>query len=214
MRPGAQRPMVCCRRILPLIYSEDSALTAVDADLSGPEVRRFGTSSFMGLAGVMHPDWVVELLMLLAIANGAPVVVKRLLGDVFAYPLDGGKRFLDGRPLFGSSKTIRGVATSIVATAGLAPLWGTTFTTGLLVGAGAMAGDLLSSFVKRRMDYPSSSRALGIDQIPESLLPAVLSKGLLGLSPVDIALVVSLFFVGEIVLSRILFKLHVREQPY
>ena len=89
-----------------------------------------------------------------------------------------------------------------------------TFTTGLLIGAGAMAGDLLSSFVKRRMGHPSSSRALGIDQVPESLLPAVLCKGLLGLSPVDIALVVALFFVGEIVLSRILFKLHVREQPY
>ena len=168
----------------------------------------------MGLAGVMHPDRIVELLMLLAIANGAPVVVKKLLGDVLAYPLDGGKRFLDARPLLGSSKTIRGVATSIVATAGLAPLLGTTFTTGLLIGAGAMAGDLLSSFVKRRMGHPSSSRALGIDQIPESLLPAVLCKGLLGLSPVDIALVVALFFVGEIVLSRILFKLHVREQPY
>ena len=162
----------------------------------------------------MHPDRIVELLVLLAIANGAPVVVKRLLGDVLAYPLDGGKRFLDGRPLLGSSKTIRGVATSIVATAGLAPLLGTTFTTGLLIGAGAMAGDLLSSFVKRRMGHASSSRALGIDQIPESLLPALLCKGPLGLSPVDIALVVSLFFVGEIVLSRILFKLHVREQPY
>jgi len=168
----------------------------------------------MGIAGVMHPDRVVELLMLLAIANGAPVIVKRLLGDVLAYPLDGGKRFLDGRPLFGSSKTIRGIASSIISTAGLAPLLGTTLTTGLLIGVGAMTGDLLSSCVKRRMGHPSSSRALGIDQIPESLLPAVLCKGLLGLSPFDIALVVAVFFVGEIVLSRILFKLHVREQPY
>jgi CDP-2,3-bis-(O-geranylgeranyl)-sn-glycerol synthase len=168
----------------------------------------------MRLAGVMHPNRIVELLVLLAIANGAPVVVKRLLGDVLAYPLDGGKRYLDGRPLFGSSKTIRGIATSIGATAGLAPLLGTTFTTGLLIGTGAMAGDLLSSFVKRRMRYPSSSRALGIDQIPEALLPAVVCNGLLGLSPVDITLVVALFFVGEIVSSHILFKLHVREQPY
>jgi CDP-archaeol synthase len=162
----------------------------------------------------MHPDRVVELLMLLAIANGTPVVVKRLLGDVLAYPLDGGKRFLDDRPLFGPSKTIRGVATSIVATAGFAPLLGTAFTTGLLIGLGAMAGDLLSSFVKRRVGYPSSSQAMGIDQIPEALLPAVVCRDLLGLSPVDIALVVAVFFVGEIVLSRILFKLHVREQPY
>jgi CDP-2,3-bis-(O-geranylgeranyl)-sn-glycerol synthase len=36
----------------------------------------------------------------------------------------------------------------------------------------------------------------------------------LGLTVVDIVLVVTLFTVGEIVLSRLLFRLHIREQPY
>ena len=42
---------------------------------------------------------------------------------------------------------------------------------GLVVAVWAMVGDCLSSFVKRRLKMPSSSMALGLDQIPESLLP-------------------------------------------
>src|SRR6516225_8111296 len=163
---------------------------------------------------MMQPLRIVEFLLLLAIANGTPVVIKRLLGDFLAHPLDGGRTFVDGRPLFGSSKTIRGVATSMVATAAFAPVFGVTLTTGLVIALGAMGGDLLSSFLKRRMGYASSSRALGVDQIPESLLPAVICKNLLGLSLADIVFVVAIFFLGEIVMSRILFRLHIREQPY
>jgi CDP-2,3-bis-(O-geranylgeranyl)-sn-glycerol synthase len=161
-----------------------------------------------------HPELIVELLVLLTVANGTPVVVKKLFGDFLAYPLDGGRTFLDGRPLFGSAKTIRGIVASIVTTAASAPLIGVRFTTGLVVAVSAMGGDLLSSFVKRRMGYAASGRTLGIDQIPESLLPAVICKDLLELSLADIVFVVALFFLGEIVLSRILFRLHIRDQPY
>ena len=38
---------------------------------------------------------------------------------------------------------------------------------GLLVAATAMAGDLLSSFLKRRLALAPSSQAIGLDQIPE-----------------------------------------------
>jgi CDP-2,3-bis-(O-geranylgeranyl)-sn-glycerol synthase len=163
---------------------------------------------------MIQADRIVELLLLLAVANGAPVVAKKLFGDILAYPIDGGRIFLDGQPLFGPSKTMRGAATSIVAATVLAPLLGATFATGLAVGVSAMAGDLLTSFVKRRMGYTASSRALGLDQVPESLLPAVVCRGLLGLSDADIVLAVALFFAGEIVLSRILFRLHIRDEPY
>ena len=162
----------------------------------------------------MHPEPIVQLLLLLIVANGTPVLARKLLGEVLAYPLDGGKTFLDGRPIFGSSKTIRGIATSVVATTASASLLGLTFTTGLLIAAMSMGGDLVSSFLKRRLGYLSSSRALGLDQIPEALFPAVVCKDLLGLSMVDVVLVVTLFTLGEILLSRLLFKLHIRERPY
>ncbi len=59
---------------------------------------------------------IFKFLLLLAIANGIPVVAKRLLGGFLSYPLDAGKTFIDGRALLGSSKTIRGILVSVIAT--------------------------------------------------------------------------------------------------
>ena len=157
---------------------------------------------------------ILELLILLTIANGVPVIAKRLLGDRFAWPLDGNVRFIDGRPLFGASKTIRGLVLAVVATGAVAPLLGLAVTTGVLVGAGAMVGDLSSSFTKRRLDFKPSSRATGLDQVPESLIPVLLCRQELGLGAADIVAVVAIFFAGEILLSRLLFRMHIRDRPY
>ena len=121
--------------------------------------------------GSMQPLMILKLLILLAMANGTPVLAKALLGDRLARPLDGGAVFVDGRPLFGPTKTIRGILVSLVATPLTAWLIGLSWHLGVVVAALAIAGDLLSSFVKRRMGLASSSMALGLDQIPESLLP-------------------------------------------
>src|SRR5690348_3592320 len=106
---------------------------------------------------MIHEVAVLQLIVLLALANGTPVIVKKLLGDRFAYPLDGGARFWDGRPWLGASKTIRGIMLSIAVTSLAAPLLGLGIRVGLIVGSLAMLGDLLSSFVKRRLNLASSS---------------------------------------------------------
>ena len=124
------------------------------------------------------------------------------------------KTFIDGRPIFGSSKTIRGIIVAVMATSACAPVFGVAWTTGLVIGLAAMVGDLISSFIKRRMGRPPSSRALGLDQIPESLLPALACKSLLALTVADVILVVALFSVGGFILSGLLFKLHIRDRPY
>ena len=162
----------------------------------------------------MHVLAILQSLALLALANGAPVVAKKLLGGSFAQPLDGGARFVDGRPLFGRSKTLRGIAAAFLATMAGALLAGVGAETGALAAAGAMAGDLFSSFVKRRLGLAPSSRALGLDQLPEALLPLLLCRAALGLSALDIALATALFFVGEILLSRLLYRVHLRDEPY
>jgi CDP-2,3-bis-(O-geranylgeranyl)-sn-glycerol synthase len=162
----------------------------------------------------MQLDLVIKLLVLLTMANGTPVVAKKLMPGFLPFPIDGGTTLSDGRPLFGPSKTLRGLVVSVAATTLSAPALGLAWTTGLLAGAAAMAGDLGSSFMKRRMGLPSSSRALGLDQVPEALLPALVCKSLLALTLVDIAVIVALFTLGEMLLSRVLFKLHVRDQPY
>jgi len=162
----------------------------------------------------MHPLLILQLMILLTLANGTPVIAKRILGGHFAYPLDGGARFLDGRPWLGPSKTVRGIVLSILATSLGAPLVGLSASVGFLVGCLAMVGDLLSSFCKRRLNLASSSRATGLDQIPESLLPLVACRAVLALTDADIAVAVAIFLVGEMVLSRLLYGLRIRDRPY
>lgn len=155
-----------------------------------------------------------QSILLLTVANGAPVVAKKLLGARLAFPLDVGMRFLDGQPLLGPSKTIRGVVISVFTTAVVAPLLGVGLAAGGLVAAMAMVGDLCSSFAKRRLKFPSSSQAFGLDQVPKSLLPLLVCKETLSLTFIDVAVAVGIFFVGELILSRLLYDLRLRDEPY
>jgi CDP-diglyceride synthetase len=157
---------------------------------------------------------ILVSLVLLTLANGAPVVAKKVFGAHFACPLDAGLLLFDGRPLFESSKTIRGIIASIVATAIGAVFLGLGPERGALMAVAAMAGDLLSSFLKRRLNFPPSSQAMGLDQVPESLFPLLACRDMLSLSYVDIFVAVWLFFVGELAMSRILYMLRLRDQPY
>jgi CDP-2,3-bis-(O-geranylgeranyl)-sn-glycerol synthase len=162
----------------------------------------------------VHLVLVVKLMGLLVIANGTPVIAKKIMGNFLAYPLDGGLMLKDGRPLLGRSKTIRGIVLALIVTSFAAPIIGLDWTVGLLVAATAMAGDLVSSFVKRRMKREPSSMVLGLDQIPESLLPALASRYVLPLTLLDIGVVTVLFLVGELAASRVLFALAIRDRPY
>jgi hypothetical protein len=162
----------------------------------------------------MHYWPLLQLVGLLTVANGAPVAAKRIFGDRFSWPLDGNFKFIDGRPLFGTSKTVRGLLVSVVATSVCAPLIGLGATIGFVVAVTAMAGDLFSSFIKRRLALPPSSQAIGLDQIPESLFPLLACRQELGLTAADILLGVAIFFVGELALSRVLFRLRFRDRPY
>ena len=82
------------------------------------------------------------------------------------------------------------------------------------MAAAAMIGDLLSSFIKRRLDMPPSSQALGLDQLPESLLPLLAGCRALSLSGLDIILAVAIFFIGELFFARLFYRLGLRDQPY
>ena len=157
---------------------------------------------------------ILQSLVLLTLANGTPVIVKKIFGQSFAFPLDAGLRFFDERPLFGPSKTIRGILFSVLVTTASAPLIGLDLTVGVIAASAAMAGDLLSSFVKRRLNFTPSSQALGLDQMPESLLPLLVCRDALSLTAADIVLGVGIFFAGELVLSRILYRAHLRDEPY
>ncbi len=157
---------------------------------------------------------ILELLILLTLANGAPVVAAKLLGRRMDWPVDGGLRLADGYRLLGPSKTLRGLAGAVLATAPAAAALGLGWVLGAAVAALAMAGDLLSSFLKRRLGRPSSSQALGLDQIPEALLPAALLHQSFNLSWGEVAVAVVAFLALELALSAVGYRLGLRDRPY
>jgi CDP-archaeol synthase len=161
-------------------------------------------------------DWlaVFNILLLLGVANGTPILAKKLLGRRYAWPLDGGLKWPDGHALFGPSKTVRGVLLSVACTALVAPMLGMSIWLGAALAAFSMLGDLLSSFIKRRMGLKPHSQALGLDQIPESALPLVFLHAQLGITAWQGLIVVVLFFVLELLLSRLLYRWHLRDRPY
>lgn len=163
----------------------------------------------------MEDLWLAfRLLCLIGIANGAPILTARLLGNRWSAPLDGGARFADGAPVLGPRKTVRGVITAMLASALCAPVLGVPMVLGVQVGAAAMAGDALSSFVKRRLGIPPSGQATGLDQIPEALLPLLAVRGALDLSLVQILGVVAAFFALERPAARLFYWLGIRNRPY
>lgn len=162
----------------------------------------------------VHPLAILQSLVLISAANTAPVALARLLGARCAWPIDGGLVLRDGHPLLGRSKTWRGLAAAIVLATGAALLVGLSWRAGAFVAACAMAGDCLSSFVKRRLGFAPSSMSLGLDQIPESLLPALACRLYLPLGVLDVAAIALVFFVGELTLSRLFFAVGLRDRPY
>lgn len=143
-----------------------------------------------------------------------PVITKDILRDRIVVPVDGHAKWVDGRPLFGASKTFRGVFFSVLATSLCAALLGLSWKMGVLLASVAMAGDLLSSFLKRRLNLPEGAKATGLDQVPESLFPLLACQHALSLTVLDIILTVALFFAGELLLSRLLYRFRLRDHPY
>ena len=157
---------------------------------------------------------ILKLLILLIITNGSPIIARVVFGQRFDSPIDFGRKIKDGQPLLGSSKTFRGVIAATCMAIIVSMLFGFSWKVGLLIGVWAMLGDLFSSFVKRRLGMVPSSMALGLDQIPESFFPLVAVSSMLRLGWWQIVTLVVLFVVVELLLSRVLFKLKIRNRPY
>jgi len=154
------------------------------------------------------------VLLLIIAGNGAPILVRFILGNRMQLPVDFNRKFIDDKRVFGNSKTWIGLVSIPVASIGTAWLVNQAIEIGVLVGLGVMLGDLFSSFTKRRLNMKESSMALGLDQIPESLFPLLLVKDIVGLDVMQIAFGVVLFIIFELFVSRMLYRMHIRKQPY
>lgn len=156
----------------------------------------------------------IKLLFLLLIANGAPILAREALGGRFSLPLDGRHRATDGKFWLGPTKTYRGVIAAVVFTSLAALLLGMGWQIGAATGALAMVGDMSGSFCKRRLGIASSTPSIGLDQIPESLLPLLVLAHPLQLSWSSVLLIVAAFFFLILALSRLFYWMGIRKHPY
>ncbi len=159
-------------------------------------------------------NFAAKVLFLLWVANGAPIIAARILGKRFCQPIDADLKLTDHQPLFGSSKTWRGIIAALICTVPLALAFGFRLDMAFYFTLASMAGDLLSSFIKRRMKLAPSRRALFLDQIPEALFPVFV---LIMADRIDWksgVLLVICFVMTDIFLSRLLYRWHIRKRPY
>jgi len=147
-------------------------------------------------------------------ANATPVV----LGG--GPPLDGG-RCLDGRRIFGDGKTIRGFIAGIVAGVFIATLQGIYKSSvshylllGFLLALGALLGDLMGSFIKRRLGIERGGALPGLDQLGFVIIALLLA------SPVEVpswpAIVAILLITPALHLATnfVGYKLKLKSRPY
>lgn len=151
-----------------------------------------------------------KLLFLLWSINFAPPLTAHVFEERWNRPLDGFCNFADGRPLFGNHKTIRGVLSGIAAGMLVGLLLGFPWWTGLGAGSLSMAGDLYSSFLKRRLSFVSGDVVPGLDQLPEGLFPFLIlapyfSLSLLFVLPCVLTFGIGAYY-GSVFLNRVLLE--------
>ena len=156
----------------------------------------------------------IQLFILIGVANGTPIIARIIAGPRLKFPVDCNKAFVDKRPLFGTSKTILGLTSSLLVTTLCAYGFGFSLLFGALIACCAMIGDLLSSFIKRRLNFPPSTSIPGLDQIPEALLPMLLAKQTLELNWISIFIVITAFMVFNLIISHFIYKKKTPNSPH
>jgi len=95
------------------------------------------------------------------IANMTPLILSRVIRK--RRPLDMGKKWIDRKRVFGDNKSVEGFVAGVLAGLVTGFFLGNPLR-GFLMGSGAMTGDVLGSFIKRRLDIPQGELAPILDQ--------------------------------------------------
>lgn len=126
------------------------------------------------------------------------MLVARLLGSRWAWPIDAGRRLRDGRPLLGPHKTWRGLVAGTLAGASLAVALGSTAWLGAGFALLSLAADAAWSCVKRRLRVAPGRELWVADALLESLVPLVLLAGPLSIGVPEILAVAATFAVLDV----------------
>ncbi len=160
---------------------------------------------------------VLKVLGFILWVNFLPPLANLIWGDRFNRAIDGGRLWFDKNPIFGDHKTIRGIVASGLGGMMVSPFLAVPFWVGGLAALLAMAGDLLSSFIKRRLNFPSGRNTIILDQIFESLFAVLFLASWLEMNGVQIMLAVLYFipvaFLGACFWNFLLYRPPLQNYP-
>jgi len=152
------------------------------------------------------------------VANGAPVIFGG------GMPLDLGKKFIDGRRIFGDNKTVRGLLTGVSSGIFIGLILSLTvfnfneyFGFAICQSVGAHIGDLFGSFVKRRFNLKPGQSAPILDQLGFlifAFLIMFIVYGYLPLSLTEITVLVILTLILHPLTNLGAYILKLKSKPY
>ena len=161
-------------------------------------------------------------------ANMAPVIMKNI--NFLAVPLDNGKRF-NGKPLLGKNKTYRGVVFAIFFALIVCFLqyiaygteigkelsifdYGKWYVLGPLIGFGAIVGDSIKSFFKRRLNIAPGKPFIPFDQLDFVFGGLVLSAFVVRYTWQHALTIVIASFFLHIVVNHVAFYTGIRKEKW
>ncbi|MEK6983648.1 MAG: CDP-archaeol synthase [Nanoarchaeota archaeon] len=161
-------------------------------------------------------------------ANMAPVMVKKI--NLFAFPVDFNRQIAD-KPILGKNKTFRGlifgVIFSVIITYFQFLLYRTEFFRnisflnyqnwllfGFLMGFGALTGDLVKSFFKRRMGLEPGAKLVPFDQTDFAAGALVFITPIFDLTFKVLFVSLLLSFVLHIIVNHAAFYLKIRNEKW
>lgn len=161
-------------------------------------------------------------------ANMAPVMVKKI--RLFDFPVDFGKK-VNGSRVLGSHKTFRGFVFGIIFAVVIAYaqflLYNVEFfrslsffayerwlLLGFLMGFGALAGDAVKSFFKRRIGIKPGAKFIPFDQIDFVLGVFALTALFFGVTLKIFAVSVLLTFALDIIVNHFAFYMKIRSEKW
>jgi CDP-2,3-bis-(O-geranylgeranyl)-sn-glycerol synthase len=154
------------------------------------------------------------------VANGSPVVIGRMLDN--KHPIDFGKNFLDGYRILGDGKTWEGFVGGIAAGTLSGLILGLLFskplelfTVGLLSSLGALIGDIIGSFIKRRLKLERGHPAPILDQL-DFYFGAILFLYVAGykLSIIAVLIFAPVIWILHRTTNYLAYKLRMKSEPY
>jgi CDP-2,3-bis-(O-geranylgeranyl)-sn-glycerol synthase len=145
-------------------------------------------------------------------ANAIPVITGG------GHPIDFGKKFFDGKPIFGKNKTFRGFFFGLIVGTVVGLLESIFFkypnSFGLLLSLGALFGDLAGAFLKRRLGMAPGDLLPVIDQV-DFIVGAILFS--LPLQILDLNLTIIVLIITppiHLLTNFVAYKLGLKSNPW